>query len=125
VSDWRFYDTLYTERYMKRLEENAEGYAETAVRKPEGFKKVAGGFLIQHGTGDDNVHYQHAAVLVDVLTQAGVEPDKMRMHAFTDSDHSINFHGATKFLYKQLADELYAEKVRRPGPERKHSWDED
>ena len=44
----------------KTLEMNKEGYAETAVRKTAGFKNVSGGVLIQHGTGDDNVHFQSA-----------------------------------------------------------------
>ena len=58
VSDWRLYDSMYTERYMGLPDSNAAGYEGTAVRKVDGFKNIAGGTLIQHGTGDDNVHFQ-------------------------------------------------------------------
>src|SRR5690606_19883899 len=67
VSDWRFYDSMYTERYMKLLSSNQEGYAKSAVVDVSGFKSIRGGVLVQHGTGDDNVHFQHAAVLTETL----------------------------------------------------------
>lgn len=51
VTDWRFYDSMYTERYMGVIEENEDGYAETAVHNPEGFKNIAGTFSVLHGTG--------------------------------------------------------------------------
>lgn len=50
VSDWRFYDSMYTERYMGLYEDNEAGYNETAVRSADGFKNIAGGFAIMHGT---------------------------------------------------------------------------
>ena len=64
VSDWRLYDSMYTERYMGLPDSNFEGYNGTAVRKVDGFKNIAGGVLIQHGTGDDNVHFQVCASLL-------------------------------------------------------------
>ncbi|KAI1503426.1 dipeptidyl peptidase IV N-terminal region-domain-containing protein [Biscogniauxia marginata] len=121
VSDWRFYDSMYTERYMKTPELNAEGYNKTAVRKTEGFRDIAGGFTILHGTGDDNVHYQNTAALVDLLVGAGVSPAKMSWRAFTDSDHSINYHGANTYLYKFLTELLYREKIRS-GEGLAHQW---
>ncbi|KAL2812949.1 dipeptidyl peptidase IV N-terminal region-domain-containing protein [Aspergillus granulosus] len=121
VSDWRFYDSMYTERYMKTLSANAEGYNTTAIRNSEGFKNVAGGFLVQHGTGDDNVHFQNAAALVDLLIGDGVTPEKMQVQWFTDSDHSINYNGGSVFLYRQLAQRLYAEK-NRSHKEDHHQW---
>ena len=113
VSDWRFYDSMYTERYMKTLEGNRDGYLETAVHNVDGFKNVAGGFSILHGTGDDNVHYQHAAALVDLLVGAGVSPEKMKMFAFTDSDHSIRYNNASLYIYKYLTERLYDEVKRK------------
>jgi dipeptidyl-peptidase-4 len=113
VSDWRFYDSMYTERYMKTLSTNAKGYNTSAVRKPDGFKSVEGGFLVQHGTGDDNVHFQNSAALVDLLMGAGVSPEKLEAQWFTDSDHGISYHGGSTFLYKQLARKLFAEKNRQ------------
>ncbi|KAL4963696.1 prolyl dipeptidyl peptidase DppIV [Aspergillus stella-maris] len=120
VSDWRLYDSMYTERYMKTLETNSDGYNSTAIRKTEGFKNIAGGFLIQHGTGDDNVHFQNSAALVDTLIGAGVTPEQMQVQWFTDSDHSINYNGGTVFLYRQLAQRLYEEKQRTE--EEGHQW---
>ncbi|KAF8451224.1 dipeptidyl peptidase IV N-terminal region-domain-containing protein [Terfezia claveryi] len=121
VSDWRFYDTLYTERYMKTLEDNAEGYRTSAVVDVTGFKSVRGGVLVQHGTGDDNVHFQNSAALVDTLMRQGITPEKLRVQWFTDSDHSIRRVGQNRFLYRQLTDELFEEK--RWKEEKKHQWD--
>ncbi|KAI1099437.1 dipeptidyl peptidase IV N-terminal region-domain-containing protein [Jackrogersella minutella] len=112
VSDWRFYDSMYTERYMKTSQMNPDGYNRTAVRNADGFKNIAGGFSILHGLGDDNVHYQNAAALLDLLVGAGVSPDKMQWRAFTDSDHGIYYHGASTYLYKFLTESLYREKTR-------------
>jgi dipeptidyl-peptidase-4 len=126
VSDWRFYDSMYTERYMKTPALNAAGYNASAVHDAEGFKNVRGGFLLQHGTGDDNVHFQNSAVLVDTLTSARVGPKKMHVQWFTDSDHSINFHGANTLVYKQMARYLWLEKQRKEdgdGAEGKHQFD--
>ncbi|KAH6972243.1 dipeptidyl peptidase IV N-terminal region-domain-containing protein [Ilyonectria sp. MPI-CAGE-AT-0026] len=123
VSDWRFYDSMYTERYMKTLEGNREGYLETAVHNVDGFKNVPGGFSVLHGTGDDNVHYQHAAALIDLLVGGGVSPKQMKMFAFTDSDHSINYNGAGVYIYKYLTARLYDEVKRVPkDKELTHQW---
>ncbi|KAL6868709.1 Dipeptidyl peptidase 4 [Amphichorda felina] len=123
VSDWRFYDSMYTERYMKTLEGNRDGYLETAVHDVDGFKNVAGGFSILHGTGDDNVHYQHTAALVDLLVGAGVSPEKMKMFAFTDSDHSIRYNNASLYIYKYLTERLYDEVKRKVNKEALvHQW---
>ncbi|KAJ6263347.1 Seprase [Drechslerella dactyloides] len=112
VSDFRFYDSMYTERYMKTIEANAAGYNKTAVRNSAGFKNIKGTFSILHGTGDDNVHYQNAASLLNFLVREGVSPQKMRMFAFTDSDHGISYDGAYPWLYKYLTGQLFEEKKR-------------
>ncbi|KAF3911629.1 Seprase [Arthrobotrys entomopaga] len=123
VSDFRFYDSMYTERYMKTYQQNPAGYNETAVRKPDGFKKVKGKFSILHGTGDDNVHYQNTAALVDLLVGAGVSPRNMNMFAFTDSDHGIRYDNASAYLYKYMTEKLFEEKKRVVGVEGIiHQW---
>jgi len=122
VSDWRFYDSMYTERYMKTPDTNGEGYNRSAVRNTDGFKRLPGGFLVQHGTGDDNVHFQNAAVLVDLLMGAKVGPEKLEAAYFTDSDHSISRNGASTYLYKQLTEKLFKEKKRVVGEVEKHQW---
>ncbi|PWW77998.1 hypothetical protein C7212DRAFT_342419 [Tuber magnatum] len=119
ITDWRFYNSVYTERHMKFLTTNREGY-NTAIIRTSGFQNVAGGFLIQHGTGDANVHFQHAAALVDALVYEGVSPEKMRVQWFTDSNHNLDFHEATSFLHKQLSKALYEEKGRTPAGQ--HQW---
>jgi len=122
VSDWRFYDSMYTERYMRTPDTNFDGYEGTAIRNTEGFKNVPGGFSIQHGIGDDNVHYQHTAALVDLLVGDGVSPEKMSWRAYTDSDHSITYNGANVDLYKYLSGLLYDEKQREAGLVQQHEW---
>lgn len=98
VTDWRYYDSVYTERFMKTPEINSEGYAKSAITDMEGFKNVD--FLLAHGTGDDNVHFQNSATLVYKLTGAHVSNYRMQM--YTDSNHSINDNGAREELYKLL-----------------------
>jgi len=105
VTDWRLYDTLYSERYMKTLEDNKEGYINSAVRNVTGFNNVD--FLLVHGTEDDNVHFQNSAILASKLTLKGV---KYTSQYYTDNEHSMGFGNAysqlmdllTNFLYEHL-----------------------
>ncbi|KAK4055942.1 Dipeptidyl peptidase 4 [Microbotryomycetes sp. JL221] len=90
VTDWRFYDSIYTERYMSTPQLNPVGYRNSSVRKMEGFKNVE--FALAHGSGDDNVHYLNTAALLDRFTVEHVRNFHFRM--FTDSDHSISMRGA-------------------------------
>jgi dipeptidyl-peptidase-4 len=69
VTNWRYYDTIYTERYLKTPQENAEGY--DAYSPLSHVDKLEGNFLLIHGTGDDNVHFQNAVALQDALIKAG------------------------------------------------------
>ncbi|KAI0141222.1 dipeptidyl peptidase IV N-terminal region-domain-containing protein [Xylariaceae sp. FL1272] len=121
VTDWRFYDSMYTERYMKTTQINPDGYDKTAVRLVDGFKNLRGSFTILHGLGDDNVHYQNSAAMLDLLVGAGVSPAKFDWRAFTDSDHSINYNGATTYLRKHLTAMLFKEKTRVE-QEMVHQW---
>ena len=75
-----------------------------------------------HGTGDDNVHYQNSAALIDLLVGAGLDADKADWRAFTDSDHSIDYNNANLYLYKFLSMHLYEEKQRKPGMMQQHEW---
>ncbi|KAF4550153.1 Dipeptidyl peptidase-like protein [Elsinoe fawcettii] len=123
VTDWRFYDTMYTERYMKTPALNEAGYNASAVRKTQGFKTIAGGFQITHGLGDDNVHYQHTAVLTNLLMGEGVGPQTFENVFFSDSDHSIRYNGDGTFLYKTLTKRLFEEKRRTTGlVSEVHQW---
>ncbi|CAI6099536.1 unnamed protein product [Clonostachys chloroleuca] len=117
VSDWRFYDSMYTERYMGLPNPDSPyynpNYNISGVFRTAGFKSIAGSVLVQHGTGDENVHFQNMAVLIDRLMSEGVRPHKLQIQFFTDSDHAINYNGATGFLHRQLAMFLYNEREKR------------
>nr|AJD23202.1 dipeptidyl peptidase 4 [Onygena corvina] len=122
VADFRLYDSMYTERYMKTVELNADGYSESAVHKVDGFKNLKGAYLIQHGTGDDNVHFQNSAVLTNTLMNGGVTPDKLMVQWFTDSDHGIRYDMDSTFQFKQLTKMVYEQKERRAGRPMDHQW---
>lgn len=81
VTDWRLYDSIYTERYMNTPDVNGEGYDHAAVMNVTNFDGKD--LLLAHGTGDDNVHFANMASLVDKLTQKKVRGWRMRV--FTDS----------------------------------------
>lgn len=81
VTNWLYYDSVYTERYMSTPSNNPHGYVQSAVNNVTAFGKVD--FLLAHGSGDDNVHFSNSASLVDKLTQRRVRGWRFRM--FTDS----------------------------------------
>ncbi|KAI8091317.1 dipeptidyl peptidase IV N-terminal region-domain-containing protein [Gilbertella persicaria] len=103
VTDWRFYDSVYTERYMSTPELNPEGYIQSAVNNMTGFENTR--YLLVHGTGDDNVHFQNAAVLVDKLTQANVH--NYQVQFYTDNSHPIQYHNANQNVYYLLTNFLW------------------
>lgn len=88
VTDWRFYDSIYTERYMHTPQHNPDGYNNATVTD---VKRLGGNvrFLLMHGVADDNVHFQNSLTLLDRLDLGGVE--NYDVHVFPDSDHSIYF----------------------------------
>jgi dipeptidyl aminopeptidase B len=103
VTDWRYYDSIYTERYMLTPEANPLGYQNSAVRNVSAMGE-ANRFFIAHGTGDDNVHVQNSLTLMDLLTQGGIR--NWDSQVFTDDDHSIVFHGGNRAVYSRLAEWL-------------------
>ncbi|KZT59115.1 dipeptidyl aminopeptidase [Calocera cornea HHB12733] len=98
VTDWHFYDSIYTERYMLTPQVNAGGYHNSSIHNVQPFDKVD--FLLAHGSGDDNVHFANSAHLLDMLTQGQVRGFRFRM--FTDSDHSIQTRGAYRELHEWM-----------------------
>ena len=73
VSDWRLYDTIYTERYMGRPQDNPAGYANSSpVNQAANLK---GKLMLAHGTGDDNVHFANTSEMINALIVAGHYPD--------------------------------------------------
>ena len=96
VTDWRFYDSIYTERYMHTPQHNYKGYENATINNMTALHQNVR-FLLMHGVADDNVHMQNSLTLLDKLDLAGVE--NYDIHVFPDSDHSIYFHNANRIVY--------------------------
>ncbi|WEW58580.1 dipeptidyl peptidase [Emydomyces testavorans] len=103
VTDWRFYDSIYTERYMHTPQNNPTGYNNAAISNTTALRENVR-FLVVHGSGDDNVHIQNTLTLLDKLDVDGVK--NFDVHVFPDSDHSIYFHNAYKMVHQRLSDWL-------------------
>ena len=98
-SDWRFYDTVYTERFMRTPKENMEGYnASSAITRVD---KLSGELLLIHGTADDNVHLRNASEYSEALVQAEKQFD---MHVYTNRNHSIRGGKTRLHLLKRVTD---------------------
>lgn len=96
-SDWRFYDTVYTERFMRTPKENMEGYeASSAMNR---VNNLHGELLLMHGTADDNVHLRNASEYSEALVQADKQFD---MHIYTNRNHSIRGGNTTKHLLTRV-----------------------
>jgi dipeptidyl-peptidase-4 len=101
VTNWRFYDTIYTERYMRTPQENAAGYDDNSpFNYPE---KLEGDYLLVHGAADDNVHLQNTMRMVEALVQA----DKQFEWAiYPDKNHGIYGGNTRLHLYKKMTNFL-------------------
>lgn len=99
VSNWRYYDNIYTERYMRTPKENAAGYDNNAPEKM--VENLKGKFLVVHGTGDDNVHFQNSMMLVDALIKADKEFDS---EFYPNKAHGISGGNTRYHLYKRMTD---------------------
>jgi len=105
VTDWRQYDSAYTERYMQRPSDNPEGYRATAL--PARAKELKVPLLLIHGQADDNVHFTNSAVLVDAFVEAG---RSFEMMFYPGKGHGIRggrsrvhlFSRITRFLERYL-----------------------
>lgn len=94
VTNWRFYDTIYTERYLQTPQLNASGYDDNS---PSTYaNKLQGNFLLIHGTGDDNVHFQNSVVLEDALINAGKQ---FTSFYYPDKHHGIQGAQTKYHLY--------------------------
>ncbi|HYC86614.1 MAG TPA: S9 family peptidase, partial [Chryseosolibacter sp.] len=99
VTSWRFYDTIYTERYLQTPQLNPEGYD---VNSPSTHAdKLRGKFLLVHGTADDNVHFQNSVVLQQALINAGKQFDSFY---YPDKTHSISGGKTRLHLYTMMFD---------------------
>jgi len=99
VTNWRYYDNIYTERYMGLPKDNASGYDDNSPVNH--VKKLKGKFLLVHGTGDDNVHFQNSMMLADALVNANKQ---FEMQFYPNKNHSI-YGGYTRFhLFTRMTD---------------------
>ena len=97
VSSWRFYDTIYTERYMVTPQENASGYDDNSPINH--VDKLKGDFLLVHGSADDNVHLQNTMRLAEALIQADKQFD---WAVYPDKNHGIYGGNTRLHLFKKM-----------------------
>ncbi|MGM0531893.1 MAG: S9 family peptidase [Bacteroidota bacterium] len=99
VTNWRYYDTIYTERYMGLPQDNPDGYDDNSpINHVDGLK---GDYLLIHGTGDDNVHLQNSIELAEELVQADKQ---FQMQFYPDKNHGIYGGNTTYHLYTRMTD---------------------
>jgi len=109
VTSWRYYDSIYTERYMTTPQENPSGYDENSPINH--VDKLKGDFLLIHGSGDDNVHVQNTMRMVEALVQANKQFELM---IYPDKNHGIYggntrlqlYTKMTNFINRTLGDKL-------------------
>ncbi len=103
VTDWRLYDSGYTERFMRRPQVNEKGYDAADLTKMAG--QMNGKLLLVHGLSDDNVHTQHTLKFADALVQAGKQFD---MQIYTDDNHFLKKRANYEHLHRRIM--LFLEK---------------
>ncbi len=99
VTNWRLYDNIYTERYMRTPQENPDGYDNNAPEKMA--KNLKGNFLLIHGMADDNVHFQNAVILTDNLIKAGKQ---FRSEYYPNKNHGIGGGNTRYQLYQRMTE---------------------
>lgn len=106
VTSWRFYDTIYTERYMQTPQENASGYDDNSPINH--VEKLKGDYLVIHGTGDDNVHVQNTMRMIDALIKANKQFDWM---VYPDKNHGI--YGGYTFTLVHKNDRFHRKDITK------------
>ncbi|RYZ20459.1 MAG: S9 family peptidase [Chitinophagaceae bacterium] len=110
VTNWRFYDNIYTERYMRTPQENRAGYEDNS---PINFvNKIKGKFLLIHGTADDNVHFQNSTQMISALIKANVDFETMyypnKNHGISGGGDNTTYHiwsKMTNWIFDNLGNE--------------------
>ncbi len=102
VTNWRFYDTIYTERFMRTPQENPDGYD---LNSPINYAdQLKGNYLIIHGSGDDNVHVQNTMRMVEALIQADKQFEWL---IYPDKNHGISGGNTRKHLYTKMTNFIF------------------
>ena len=97
VTNWRYYDNIYTERYMQTPQENASGYDDNSPINH--VEKLKGKYLLVHGTADDNVHVQNTYEMTSALVRANKQFD---LFVYPDKNHGIYGKNTRYHLYKKI-----------------------
>lgn len=95
-TSWRYYDTVYTERFMRTPNENGVGYDDSPISRAS---KLSGSLLLVHGLADDNVHFRNAAEYAEALVQADKD---FRELVYTNRNHSIYGGNTRNHLFRQI-----------------------
>ncbi|SMD35224.1 dipeptidyl-peptidase-4 [Reichenbachiella faecimaris] len=98
---WKYYDTIFSERYLRRPQDNLEGYNEYSIIRNAG--KLRSEYLLIHGTGDDNVHFQNAVTLQNELINQGKQFDSFY---YPDNNHSLVGKKTKVHLYTMMTNFL-------------------
>lgn len=98
---WKYYDTIFSERYLRRPQDNPEGYNEYSIVRNAG--KLRSEYLLIHGTGDDNVHFQNAVTLQNELIIQGKQFDSFY---YPDNNHSLIGKKTKVHLYTMMTNFL-------------------
>ena len=101
VTSWRFYDTIYTERYMDTPQNNPSGYDDNSPLSH--VDKLKGKYLLIHGSADDNVHVQNTMRMVEALIQANKQFEWM---IYPDKNHGIYGGNTRLHLYNKMTNFL-------------------
>jgi dipeptidyl-peptidase-4 len=97
VTHWKFYDNIYTERYLRRPIDNPLGYENNSpLNFTDGIK---GNYLLVHGTGDDNVHWQNSAEMINAMIKSGAKYDS---EVYPNRNHGIGDRAASFHLYRRM-----------------------
>jgi dipeptidyl-peptidase-4 len=97
VTNWKWYDSIYTERYMQTEKENAKGYEDNS---PVNFTdRLKGNYLLVHGMGDDNVHFQHTAEMANALIKSNKQFDT---YFYPNRNHGISGGNTRLHLYNKM-----------------------
>lgn len=101
VTNWRYYDNIYTERFMRTPQENGKNYDDNSPMNH--VEKINGNYLLIHGTADDNVHFQNAVEMVDMMIKKGVDFDS---EFYPNKNHGIGGSKVRLHLYKRMTNFL-------------------
>lgn len=97
VTNWRYYDNIYTERFMRTPKENAKGYDDNSPINH--VDKIKGKYLIIHGTADDNVHFQNSVMMIDEMIKKNVD---FESGYYPNKNHGIRGGNTSYHLYKKM-----------------------